>query len=256
MFYQFNHLAMPGYLKIESGSNFCYPPHLHQCFEVIVILSGEMHVEVDGTTYHLKKNQGVLIFPNQIHSLESVKSEHVLCIFSPDLVQEFSTGVIGKNPVDNLFCLDDYLVDALHNLKVTSTITQKKGVLYSICAQFDNNRLYENRQVDKDGVLNKIFTFVEECYGKDCSLKKLAEILRYDYAYLSRIFRTTVGISYNYYVNHYRLGHACFLLENTSFSIIQCAYDSGYDSVRSFNRNFKSYLGLTPRQYRENNARL
>ena len=89
--------------------------------------------------------------------------------------------------------------------------------------------------------------------GENVSSEKLAEKIRYDYAYLSRIFRKTVGISYNSYVNHYRLGHACYLLENTNYSITQCALESGYDSVRSFNRNFKSYLNTTPKNYRDNN---
>ena len=253
MFYQFNHLAMPGYLKVEKGENFCYPLHLHQCYELIVILSGEMQVTIDGIAYNLTKNQGVLIFPNQIHSLNSTKSEHRLCIFSPDLVREYSSRTEGKTPKDSVFNLNDYLLNAFLSVDSNCTTTQKKGVLYSLCALFDSDRQYENRQADKDGVLNKIFIFVEESFGKDCSLKKLAEKIRYDYAYLSRIFRKTVGISYNSYVNHYRLGHACYLLENTNYSITQCALESGYDSVRSFNRNFKSYLNTTPKNYRDNN---
>lgn len=100
--------------------------------------------------------------------------------------------------------------------------------------------------------MKKIFAFVEESFASDCSLKKLAEKIEYDYAYLSRIFRKIVGISYNAYVNHYRLSHACYLMENTDFSIIQCAMESGYESIRSFNRNFKAYLGMTPTEYREN----
>ena len=96
---------------------------------------------------------------------------------------------------------------------------------------------------------------MEESFGGDCSLKKLAEKTGYDYAYLSRIFRKIVGISYNSYVNHCRLNHACYLMVNTDFPIIQCALESGYESVRSFNRNFKAYLGITPTEYRENHIK-
>ena len=153
---------------------------------------------------------------------------------------------------DNLFVPDSYFVNVLCNLNPDSTTTQKKGILYSFCAQFDQNKVYEMRQTDSDGLLNKIFTFVEECYSTDCSLKKLAKKTGYDYAYLSRIFRKIVGISYNAYVNHCRLSHACYLMGNTDYTIIQCALESGYESVRSFNRNFKAYLGMTPTEYRKN----
>jgi len=251
MFYEFNHLASSGYLKIERGMNFSFPPHLHQCFELIVLLSGKMQVTVDNRIFELNEKEALMVFPNQVHALQSVKSEHILCIFSPDLVQEYSVRLANKIPRDNLFVPNPYFVDALCTLESASTTTHKKGIFYSLCAQFDQNRHYEIRQADKDGLLKKIFAFVEESFASDCSLKKLAEKTEYDYAYLSRIFRKTVGISYNAYVNHYRLSHACYLMENTDFSIIQCALESGYDSVRSFNRNFKAYLGITPTEYRE-----
>ncbi|MBQ3028250.1 MAG: helix-turn-helix transcriptional regulator, partial [Lachnospiraceae bacterium] len=176
---------------------------------------------------------------------------HILCIFAPDLVREYAVRLAGKIPRDNLFIPDPYFVDALCDLSPDSTTTHKKGILYSLCAQFDQSKSYELRQADSDGLLKKIFAFVEESFVSDCSLKKLAEKTEYDYAYLSRIFRKIVGISYNTYVNHYRLSHACYLMENTDFSIIQCALESGYESVRSFNRNFKAYLGMTPTEYRE-----
>ena len=38
-------------LKIEKNNNFSFPSHLHQCFEIIIILSGEMDVIIDGEKY-------------------------------------------------------------------------------------------------------------------------------------------------------------------------------------------------------------
>ena len=251
MFYEFNHLALPSYLKIARGINFNFPPHLHQCFELIVLLSGKMQITVDDRVFEVHEKEALLVFPNQIHSFQSVKSEHILCVFSPDLVKEYATKLMGKIPLNNLFVPDSYLIDALCSLSMDSTTTQKKGVLYSLCAQFDKDVQYDIRQADSHGLLKKIFAFVEESFDSDCSLKKLAEKIEYDYTYLSRIFRKIVGISYNTYVNHYRLSHVCYLMENTDLSIIECAMESGYESIRSCNRNFKAYFGMTPTEYRE-----
>ncbi len=250
MFYQLHHLASADYFKIEREKNFSFPPHLHQCFELIILLSGEMQVTVDNNVYELNKYEAVMVFPNQIHSIQSVESEHILCIFAPVLVQEYSNRLTGKIPLDNFFVPEPYFVDMLCNLESDSTTTQKKAILYSFCALFDKNKQYDMFYADKDGLLYKIFAFVEESFKSDCSLKKLAEKTGYDYAYLSRIFKKIVGISYNSYVNQYRLSHACYLMENTDFSNIQCALESGYDTVRSFNRNFKECLGMTPTEYR------
>ena len=103
MFYQFNHLGSPDYAKLESGTNFNFPPHLHQCFEVIIIKSGEMKITVNKDEYILKENEALLIFPNQIHSLESENSEHLLCIFSPQMVNSYSSKVANKIPKNNKY---------------------------------------------------------------------------------------------------------------------------------------------------------
>lgn len=252
MFYQFNHLGSPDYLKIEKNQDFSFPLHLHQCFELIIILSGEMEIAVDNKNYLVKEREALLIFPNQIHSLSSTKSRHVLCIFSPDLVQAYATKVTNKLPADSKFLPDTYLINALENMDENTSTIEKKGLLYSFCGQFDKAAAYESKRGDNAKLLYKIFSFVEEEFSNDCSLSELAKVIGYDYSYLSRFFKRTVGISFNSYVNHYRLSHACYLMNNTDFPILRCALDSGYTSLRSFNRNFKEYFGVTPMEYRKN----
>jgi len=253
MFYEINHLGSADYFKIEKGQNFNFPPHLHQCFEFIVILSGKMKLTVDNENFTLEANEAAMIFPHQIHSLESDDSEHLLCIFSPKLIQTYATETMGTIPKFNKFIPDKYLTNLLNCMDMDSSSTAKKGLLYLLCSQFDKNAVYIPRQSDSQKLLHKIFDFVEREFKNDCTLKNLAESTSYDYSYLSRTFRKTVGISFNTYVNHYRLSHACYLMENSNNSILQCALESGYISLRSFNRNFKEHFGITPAEFRKTN---
>lgn len=252
MFYQHNHLGSHDYLKIEKNENFSFPPHLHQCFEIIIILSGQMKVTVDDKIFVLEKNEALLIFPNQIHELESTTSKHILCIFSHRLVQAYITKLADKIPINNKFRPDEYLISALARLDTGSSSIEKKGVLYSLCGQFDKQSEYTTKKTDHDKLLYKIFNFVEENFCNDCSLLSLSKKTGYDYSYLSRHFKKIVGISFNSYVTQYRLSHACYLMENTEQTILQCAYSSGFSSLRNFNRCFKSYLKITPTQYLKN----
>ena len=251
MFYQYNHLGSPDYLKIEKNKNFSFPSHLHQCFEIIIILSGEMDVTIDGKKYTLKKGEASLIFPNQIHELKSQESEHVLCIFSPRLVQAYLAKITDKIPVSNKFYPSDYLTRELEKLDTASSVT-RKGILYSLCGGFDACAEYISKKTDQKNLIHKIFSFVENNFSGDCSLARLSEITTYDYSYLSRYFKKNLGISFNSYVMHYRLSHACYLLENTTQSIAECAFESGFNSLRSFNRAFKENLKTSPKQYRKN----
>lgn len=251
MFYESMHWGSPEFTKIENGENFNYRAHLHRCFEIIIILSGEMQVMVDERKYTLKEKDALLIFPNQLHSLSSQKSEHILCIFSPDIIKTYFNKTNGLLPTDNVFTPDDYLINSLKKLDNDSTVFEKKGLLYSFCAQFDKNAEYTEKHYYKDKLLYKIFAYVEDNFAKECSLENLSKQIGYNYTYLSRFFKNMIGISFNRYVINYRLSHACYLLNNTDSSIINCAIDSGFYSIRTFNRNFKTQYGITPEEYRK-----
>ena len=253
MFYQFNHLGSPDYVKIESGNDFNFPPHLHQCFEIIIIKSGEMKITVNSNKYILKENDALLIFPNQIHSLESENSEHILCIFSPQMVNSFSSKIADKMPKSNKFTVDSYIINSLKNIDTYSHI-EKKGVLYLICGMFDRIAEYKDSERDKENLILKCFAFVEKHFADNCSLSDLSKETGYNYSYLSRFFKKIVGISFNGYVNHYRLSRACYLLDNSPLSILQCTYECGFVSLRSFNRNFKAQFGISPTEYRKNKS--
>ncbi|MBQ8407384.1 MAG: helix-turn-helix transcriptional regulator [Clostridia bacterium] len=251
MFYEFKHIGSSDYFVKEYGEDFSFPPHMHLCFELVVVLDGEMKVTVDGNDNFLHKGEALLIFPNQLHSLESEKSRHLLCIFSPDLVRAYASKTEKSLPESNFFVPDTYLVETLDKTSEDAKTISKKGVLYSLCAAFDNNAAYVPKKTGQKGLLSKIFAFVEQNFAGECTLEELSSQIGYDYAYLSRSFKKTAGISYVAYLNIYRLNKACYLLDNTDKSILQCALDSGYSSLRTFNRNFKKQFDISPAEYRK-----
>ena len=251
MFYEFKHIGSSDYFVKEYGEDFSFPPHMHLCFELIVVLDGEMTVTVDGNENVLRSGESLLIFPNQLHALSSKKSRHMLCIFSPDLVRAYSSKTEKSLPESNFFVPDGYLVETLDKMPEDSKLIAKKGILYSLCSAFDENAAYQPRKSGQKGLLSKIFAFVEENFASECTLEELSVQLGYDYAYLSRSFKKAAGISYVSYLNIFRLNKACYILDNSDRSILQCALEVGYSSLRTFNRNFKNHFGISPAEYRK-----
>lgn len=250
MFYQSQNSLSSDSIKLENGIDFNFPMHLHSSFEFIIVTEGEMVVTVDGTPYVLCCMDALLIFPNQMHKLETPEhSCHFLCIFPQNIVQAYSKTVMSKVPEDNKFRPEFSLVERLASLNDNDTVMTVKGVLYSLCGIFDQNRIYKERAGGKESLLSDIFRFVEDNYGNDCSLEALSRHTSYHYVYLSKYFKQCTGMSFTDYVNRYRVSEACYLLQNLDQTILKTAYDCGFDSLRSFNRNFKAIIGTTPSEY-------
>lgn len=252
MFYELKHPLNADYFKIETGKNFAFPAHIHHCFEIITVTSGKMDVYIDKNRYTLSPGLAVLIFPNQIHSMTTIaQSEHLLCIFSTKLVGSFSKETVGLIPGNSLFPISQDLCCRIKELKPAEKTSIIKGVLYSLCGEFDRNAIYhKSESAQQYHLLYKIFEFIENNYSSECSLKSLSQVTAYDYTYLSKFFKKNVGISFNDYVNNYRISEACYLLRNTDKSIMEIGCDCGYSTTRGFNRNFKEQLSQTPTEYR------
>ena len=251
MFYENKHFGISEYFCKESGRNFSFPMHMHHSFEFIAILKGTMTVNVGRDRYEVAAGEGVFIFPEQLHSLESEESEHLLVIFSPDIISAFYSKHSTELPRCGKISLPPYLVSQIAELEGTSSSIKKKGVLYSLCAILDESSDYVKRKAVENGLLRSIFDFVENNYSKDCSLEDLSVALGYNSSYLSRCFSEATNMSFVSLVNRYRISRACYLLSNSTKSIIECAYECGYTSLRSFNRNFKLYIGVSPKEYRK-----
>lgn len=253
MFYESANSMRANLWKTESGNDFSFPLHIHSSFEWITVTEGEMQVTVEQRVYRLHAGDSVLVFPNQAHAMQSdAHSRHFLCIFSQKLVQAYSKSTAGRIPQSNLFSPDPFYINALLNVdaKGCSEI-QIKGMLYSLCGEFDAQATYEDRGRGVDGLLEEIFQFVEQNHSKDCSLSALSVHTGYHYVYLSQYFKQATGLSYTDYVIRYRVNEASYLLKNTSQTVLQTAYDCGFESLRSFNRNFKRVTALTPQEYRD-----
>lgn len=250
MFYQLEHIGMGDSLKKETGINFNYPLHLHQNFELIFLHDGEMKVSVNECSYLLHSGQAVLIFPNQMHSISSKNSRHTLFIFSPHIIQAFFADKSGKLPKKHVFSLPQELAASLCDLSSQSSKYEMKGILYTVCALFDKQTEYYNVAFTKENTLLQVLFYIEKHFKSTCTVYVVAKNAGLNPDYLSRLFKQKTGISCNHYITARRLSYAAFLLTNTDASCLSCALDSGFSSLRSFNRNFKRFFGVSPINYK------
>ncbi len=109
---------------------------------------------------------------------------------------------------------------------------------------FSNQNMFEN---DTQAVLN----YVNQHFTEKISLSLAAHDLGISTANLSQIFSSVIKCSFMTHVNSLRIAHAKRLLRSSSYSINKICTLSGFQSKRSFFRNFQKMCGKTPAQYRK-----
>ncbi len=86
----------------------------------------------------------------------------------------------------------------------------------------------------------------------DLSLQKLAHALGTESKRLSYHLHANLSLSFRSYINEWRLEAVCRdLLEHPDRSILDIAFDNGFNSKSSFNTLFFKKYGMTPRDYRK-----
>ena len=256
--YESWHGLNPEYFKVEKAENLSYPPHIHYCFEVVAVLEGELNILTDGINTVVKEGQLAVIFPNRLHSFSTeTQSRHKLIIFSPDMVGHFTKKMGSKIPETILFdTVPTELFTLFKNIEQGDSIFKVKGILYTVLGIFADEKKFLNseNQPKHLSLLYTMLDYIEKNCYTNCSLKTLAESIKYDYTYLSKFFKQNIGFSYNEYVNMIKISHASYLLKTTELSVLEISNRCGYDSLRTFNRNFKKYTGDIPKDYRSLNA--
>lgn len=211
-----------------------------------------MDVCVADRVYTVVPGKAVLIFPDQMHSLESKQCEHMLIIFSPETVSAYYSSKSGLLPTCNIFDLDPHLFGRLETLDKGCSKVKMKGVLYSVCDVLDESTEYVKRERTESDLLQRIFDCVEKNGNQSLSLEEVSARLGYSNTYISRYFKTMTGTSFISFINQHKVSRACYLLTNTKKTVLECSLECGYASLRNFNRNFKLYTGKTPAEFRNN----
>ena len=86
----------------------------------------------------------------------------------------------------------------------------------------------------------------------DLTLNELAKCLEVHPNYLSQVINSLEQKSFYDLINERRVEEFIKLTEEPQtqqYTLLSIAYDCGFNSKASFNRNFKKYTGLTPSEY-------
>ncbi|MBU2976549.1 AraC family transcriptional regulator [Zobellia sp. B3R18] len=150
------------------------------------------------------------------------------------MVHNLILGLVGDQGLSSIVGL----------LKVLDTLSISEN--YDLlCSEVIANT-YNSNEKDR---MRKIINFLTENFEKKIELEQIASIAHMTPNAFCRYFKKKTRKSFTQYLNEIRLRNACKLLIEGEMQISTVCYQSGFNTLTNFNRQFKALMNITPTEY-------
>lgn len=267
-----------------STQRLSFPLHYHQDLEMIFVDRGTTYVSVMQKDYELKEGQLAIIGCNHIHSYfekegkDQLGDDHTkfyimkinwdfLKVYGQDQeIQKllypilFDVNIIDTNN-SPLFKEVRSIFAKIHMEKIAdqdgklfflmSYLYQLIGIIMRGMT-FDDSMVVNSKYMEKEHeLLSRVNEYMFNEYQSGIDLLTMATALGYSEFHFSRQFKRFSGITFKQYLTHYQISMAKEDVMESKETIAEIAYKHGFNSVKTFNRLFKSYYGVAPTFYRK-----
>lgn len=253
----------------HCGTEHCAPGHYYgpavrDHFLIHYILDGKGMFQVGDKTYHLKKNQGFLIFPGIVTYYQAdledpwnyswvgfhgLKAESYLKL----------AGLTADNPIFT-YDKDDYVSNCFKMMLSTKAMKRGRelrllGHLYMFLTQLMeencSEKFIDNSESLKESYVRIAMEYIQMNYSRKIRISDIASHVRLDRSYLGSVFKEYMNISLKDYLINFRIDKACELMSRSNLSIGDIARSVGYEDQLLFSKMFKKIYGMCPREYRK-----
>ncbi|WP_417799767.1 AraC family transcriptional regulator [Tenacibaculum sp.] len=239
--------------------------HYHPEFIIGVMESGiQSYCPKSPKEKIISKGQISMINPERIHSNKNVDDKgykYRTFNIQPEVFQKIANDIkqdeVFIPSFDMVTVKDKHLKTQLlllHNslfLNQFDTI-QNQNSFYETFAYliktYSSNKL-KTRKVNTNSIVaNRIKDYLHTYFDSKITLEQLSEVSGLSTYYLNRVFSKSIGIPPHKYLMSLRLNKAQELLKLKN-SVTEVGYMVGFFDQSHFTRNFKLFLGITPKQY-------
>lgn len=253
--------------------------HFHSEYQLFIVLKGTGTRFVGDHVHPFKAGDLVLTGPNLPHLWRSDPEYHEgssglwtegIVVYFPGAF--FSDQFLQKMemlPIRQLLMRSARGI-AYHGQTVESvrrlmwTLPEKKdlggilsllGILQILSASEEYvllaNPEYSNSLKESDTErMNKVHEYVMKNFRDRITLKEVAALANMTPTSFSRYFKTHANKTFSEFLAGIRIGYSCKLLVEKEITVSQACYESGFNTLSNFNRQFKAYTRVTPLEYR------
>lgn len=246
-------------------------PHCHAYFELFYVESGTCRFFIENHMYDIHAGDFMLIPPEIFHYTRYLSGQcrrHVVHFNKTDLnervikllpqQEEFLTATrIFQTPEEYRGQMSAHFTKMVNEKRINDRCSQPMlcALLQELFLLCDRECRLLNSIPDEihttDRQIIQAARFISVHYMEHITAADIAAAAGYSPNYLSRKFRSSVGIGIHEYLMFIRLQHAAYELLTTDDLITDIAFRCGFSDSNYFKDAFKKKYGVTPGAYRK-----
>lgn len=124
-----------------------------------------------------------------------------------------------------------------------------KSTDYQIITSVNYANTHKESETDR---MQKVHDYVIRHFREKIQLREISNIVNMSEAAFCRYFKKRANKTFSDFVNEIRIGNACKLLNATEdLPVAEVAYESGFNTLSNFNKQFQKITQKTPSVYRK-----
>ncbi|WP_185971040.1 AraC family transcriptional regulator [Alkalicoccobacillus porphyridii] len=270
--------------RVETTKPFLHPTRTLDSYVLLIGMKGALSITQENQTYHLLPGSTLLLKKGMEHrglnhsteplsyywfhfylddqltnyvSNKQVLDQMRTTIQEPSS-QTFSSTIYiptysEPHKIERLTILFNQLLDISKG--VSNTYLAASYIMTSLLIELSNQTIevFSQKQQEQlaDHNLTPIIEWMHVHAGQSYSVAEIAQKFNYNANYLSRQFKSKIGMSLQSYLSLVKMTKAKDLLSRTRYSIRSISHAIGIEDEKYFMRLFKKNEGMTPSEFRK-----
>ncbi|MDX1758614.1 MAG: AraC family transcriptional regulator [Arenibacter algicola] len=266
--------------KLLRQPNFDPIWHFHPEYQLFMVLKGGGTRFIGDHVKHFKEGDITFTGPNLPHMWRSDNEGYAVedSLWSEGIVVYFHEDFIGQSLLqkEEMIKLRQLFHKSLRGLDVTGKAAKSIGTMLTKLVHLEGMESvlelfkilncianttetislaspgYTNSLKEADTErMNNVHAYVMKNFKSKIELSTVASLANMTPTSFSRYFKIHANKTFSEFLSEIRIGYACKLLIENKMNIGQACYESGFQTLSNFNKQFKAITKRTPLSYKK-----
>ena len=267
---------LSGAVVAYRKAGYTFGRHLHTNIEIYRILSGECYMDIQSETLHCTEGDFIMILPDVVHSFylndtSDCTFQHIH--FDPNM---FSTIVLDNDGIFPITLLHAVLFSSHFYYRLNSDKTIDEHLDKLIELYTSSNSLFTAANLNvalinlmlyildhtepvheytepqlQNSYIAYTLNYIQKHYTTKILQEDIALQLHISIRYLSKLFKSYMGVTLSNYINIYRINRSIKLMQDTDLTLTEIALQVGFKDSQHYSKVFMNIINATPSHYRK-----